>query len=107
MNERLIYPLVEKNVIKLIVASRKEIIDTCPANEKTTINVGANATNVAAGENLQKQQSDAKLASNTLPRPEREASENKNFSVKKLVANGLKDNHDESCLTEYFSEFDI
>uniref|UniRef100_A0A1A9US52 RRM domain-containing protein n=1 Tax=Glossina austeni TaxID=7395 RepID=A0A1A9US52_GLOAU len=40
-----------------------------------------------------------------LPRPEREASENKNFSEKKLFVGGLKDNHDESCLTEYFSEF--
>uniref|UniRef100_A0A1A9ZHH9 RRM domain-containing protein n=1 Tax=Glossina pallidipes TaxID=7398 RepID=A0A1A9ZHH9_GLOPL len=44
-------------------------------------------------------------AKRTLPRPEREASENKNFSVKKLFVGGLKDNHDESCLTEYFSEF--
>ncbi|KAL9900484.1 ribonuclear protein at 97D isoform 1-T1 [Glossina fuscipes fuscipes] len=44
-------------------------------------------------------------AKRALPRPEREASENKNFSVKKLFVGGLKDNHDESCLTEYFSEF--
>uniref|UniRef100_A0A1A9ZFT1 RRM domain-containing protein n=1 Tax=Glossina pallidipes TaxID=7398 RepID=A0A1A9ZFT1_GLOPL len=41
----------------------------------------------------------------TLPRPVREVSENKNFSAKKLFVGGLKDNHDESCLTKYFSEF--
>uniref|UniRef100_A0A1B0A5P9 RRM domain-containing protein n=1 Tax=Glossina pallidipes TaxID=7398 RepID=A0A1B0A5P9_GLOPL len=44
-------------------------------------------------------------AKRTLPRPEGEASENKNFSVKKLFVGGLKDNHDESCFREYFSEF--
>uniref|UniRef100_A0A1A9V1Q6 RRM domain-containing protein n=1 Tax=Glossina austeni TaxID=7395 RepID=A0A1A9V1Q6_GLOAU len=75
---------MKKNVIKLIVPSRKEIIDTCP------------------GENLQKQTVEAKRA---LQRPEREASENNNFSVKKFFVGQLKYNHDESCLTEYISEF--
>uniref|UniRef100_A0A1B0A5M3 RRM domain-containing protein n=1 Tax=Glossina pallidipes TaxID=7398 RepID=A0A1B0A5M3_GLOPL len=94
--------LVEKNVIKLIVASRKEIIDAYPANEKTTINVGANATMWQLISLFQYLCIEAKRA---LPRPQREASENKNFSVKKLFVGGLKDNHDESCLTEYFSGF--
>uniref|UniRef100_A0A1A9V114 RRM domain-containing protein n=1 Tax=Glossina austeni TaxID=7395 RepID=A0A1A9V114_GLOAU len=56
-------------------------------------------TSVAAGS---RRTVEAKRA---LPRPEREASENKNFSEKKLFVGGLKDNHDEPCLTEYFSEF--
>uniref|UniRef100_A0A1A9ZX34 RRM domain-containing protein n=1 Tax=Glossina pallidipes TaxID=7398 RepID=A0A1A9ZX34_GLOPL len=43
-------------------------------------------------------------AKRTLPLPEREASENKNFLLKLFVI-ALKDNHDECCLTEYFSEF--
>ncbi|XP_023298694.2 ribonucleoprotein RB97D isoform X1 [Lucilia cuprina] len=44
-------------------------------------------------------------AKRALPRPEREAQENKSASVKKLFVGGLKDNHDEACLEEYFSEF--
>uniref|UniRef100_A0A1A9Z4Y7 RRM domain-containing protein n=1 Tax=Glossina pallidipes TaxID=7398 RepID=A0A1A9Z4Y7_GLOPL len=44
-------------------------------------------------------------AKRTLPRPEREVSKNKNFLAKKIFVVGLKDNHDEACLTEYFSEF--
>uniref|UniRef100_W8BDE0 Ribonucleoprotein RB97D n=1 Tax=Ceratitis capitata TaxID=7213 RepID=W8BDE0_CERCA len=39
-----------------------------------------------------------------LPRPERETRET-NISVKKLFVGGLKDNHDEKCLEEYFSKF--
>ncbi|XP_067618891.1 ribonucleoprotein RB97D-like [Eurosta solidaginis] len=39
-----------------------------------------------------------------LPRPERETKEN-NVSVKKLFVGGLKDNHDEESLKEYFSQF--
>ncbi|KAM7360363.1 ribonuclear protein at 97D isoform 1-T2 [Cochliomyia hominivorax] len=44
-------------------------------------------------------------AKRALPRPEREAQENKSASVKKLFVGGLKDNHDEACLEEYFSQF--
>lgn len=44
-------------------------------------------------------------AKRALPRPEREAQDNKSASVKKLFVGGLKDNHDESCLEEYFSQF--
>lgn len=44
-------------------------------------------------------------AKRALPRPEREAQENKSVSVKKLFVGGLKDNHDEPCLEEYFSQF--
>ncbi|XP_054725884.1 ribonucleoprotein RB97D [Anastrepha obliqua] len=39
-----------------------------------------------------------------LPRPEREARET-NISVKKLFVGGLKDNHDEQSLEEYFTKF--
>ncbi|TMW50247.1 hypothetical protein DOY81_004661 [Sarcophaga bullata] len=44
-------------------------------------------------------------AKRALPRPEREAQDNKSVSVKKLFVGGLKDNHDDSCLKEYFSKF--
>lgn len=44
-------------------------------------------------------------AKRALPRPERESADNKNVSVKKLFVGGLKDNHDEDCLREYFSQF--
>ncbi|XP_030369692.1 ribonucleoprotein RB97D isoform X2 [Scaptodrosophila lebanonensis] len=43
-------------------------------------------------------------AKRALPRPEREARET-NISVKKLFVGGLKDNHDEECLNEYFAQF--
>ncbi|XP_037946109.1 ribonucleoprotein RB97D-like [Teleopsis dalmanni] len=43
-------------------------------------------------------------AKRALPRPERENRET-NVSVKKLFVGGLKDNHDEECLQEYFSQF--
>ncbi|XP_067618881.1 ribonucleoprotein RB97D-like [Eurosta solidaginis] len=39
-----------------------------------------------------------------LPRPERERKET-NISVKKLFVGGLKDNHDEKSLEDYFSKF--
>lgn len=40
-----------------------------------------------------------------MPRPERKASDNKNISVKKIFVGGLKDNHDDQCLKEYFAKF--
>ncbi|XP_020811261.1 ribonucleoprotein RB97D [Drosophila serrata] len=43
-------------------------------------------------------------AKRALPRPERESRET-NISVKKLFVGGLKDNHDEECLREYFVQF--
>ncbi|XP_026831560.1 ribonucleoprotein RB97D isoform X2 [Drosophila erecta] len=43
-------------------------------------------------------------AKRALPRPERESRET-NISVKKLFVGGLKDNHDEECLREYFLQF--
>ncbi|XP_017849331.1 ribonucleoprotein RB97D [Drosophila busckii] len=43
-------------------------------------------------------------AKRALPRPERETRES-NISVKKLFVGGLKDNHDEECLREYFMQF--
>ncbi|KAH8312005.1 hypothetical protein KR044_008984 [Drosophila immigrans] len=43
-------------------------------------------------------------AKRALPRPERETRET-NISVKKLFVGGLKDNHDEDCLREYFLQF--
>ncbi|XP_034487284.1 ribonucleoprotein RB97D [Drosophila innubila] len=43
-------------------------------------------------------------AKRALPRPERETRET-NISVKKLFVGGLKDNHDEECLREYFLQF--
>lgn len=43
-------------------------------------------------------------AKRALPRPERENRET-NVSVKKLFVGGLKDNHDEESLREYFSQF--
>ncbi|XP_017082893.1 ribonucleoprotein RB97D isoform X2 [Drosophila eugracilis] len=43
-------------------------------------------------------------AKRALPRPERESRET-NISVKKLFVGGLKDNHDEDCLREYFVQF--
>ncbi|SPP81107.1 ribonucleoprotein RB97D isoform X2 [Drosophila guanche] len=43
-------------------------------------------------------------AKRALPRPERETRET-NISVKKLFVGGLKDNHDEDCLREYFVQF--
>lgn len=43
-------------------------------------------------------------AKRALPRPERESRET-NISVKKLFVGGLKDNHDEECLREYFMQF--
>ncbi|KAH8332596.1 hypothetical protein KR074_006696, partial [Drosophila pseudoananassae] len=43
-------------------------------------------------------------AKRALPRPERESRET-NISVKKLFVGGLKDNHDEDCLREYFMQF--
>lgn len=39
-----------------------------------------------------------------MPRPERETRET-NISVKKLFVGGLKDNHDEECLRDYFMQF--
>lgn len=43
-------------------------------------------------------------AKRALPRPERETRET-NISVKKLFVGGLKDNHDEDCLRDYFMQF--
>ncbi|KAH8295313.1 hypothetical protein KR018_009949 [Drosophila ironensis] len=43
-------------------------------------------------------------AKRALPRPERESRES-NISVKKLFVGGLKDNHDEDCLRDYFLQF--
>lgn len=43
-------------------------------------------------------------AKRALPRPERETRET-NISVKKLFVGGLKDNHDEECLRDYFTQF--
>ena len=43
-------------------------------------------------------------AKRALPRPERESRET-NISVKKLFVGGLKDNHDEETLRDYFSKF--
>lgn len=43
-------------------------------------------------------------AKRALPRPERETRET-NISVKKLFVGGLKDNHDEECLRDYFMQF--
>lgn len=41
-----------------------------------------------------------------LPRPEPTMVESKkSLSVKKLFVGGLKDEHDEECLNEYFSQF--